>query len=135
MRTFVLHLQDISQYVRLEDAVSFVGSDAGGSFGVLAGHERMMTALAWGLARYRTADGVWHYLVLPGGLLYCVGGEVFLATRRFYRDDDPERIMSQYESQLRTEEETLRSLKLQIQSLEREMLKRLWRMEITEALP
>jgi F-type H+-transporting ATPase subunit epsilon len=135
MKSFVLHLHDISQYQRVPDAVSFVGTDAGGSFGVLAGHERMMTALAWGLARYRTADGAWHYLVLPGGLLYCVQGEVFLATRRFYQDDDAERIMGQYESQLRAEEEGLRALKQQIQALEREMLKRLWRMESAEAAP
>ncbi len=134
MKSFVLHLQDISQYRRVEDAVSFVGTDADGSFGVLAGHERMMTVLAWGLARYRTAEGAWHYLVLPGGLLYGVQGELFLATRRFYQDDNAERIMSQYESQLRSEEAALRTLKQQIQALEREMLKRLWRMESAEGV-
>jgi F-type H+-transporting ATPase subunit epsilon len=129
MTPFTLHLQDISQYRRVDDAVSFIGADETGQFGVLARHGRMMTALAWGLARYRTADGRWHYLILPGGLLYCVGGEVYLVTRRFFQDDSMERILGQFEAQLRAEEESLRALKEHIQKLEQEMLKRFWRME------
>jgi F-type H+-transporting ATPase subunit epsilon len=135
MTPFVLHLQDISQYRRVDNVVSFIGADAGGSFGVLARHERMMTALAWGLARYRTADGAWHYLVLPGGLLYAVRGELFVATRRFCQDDDLDRILGLYEAQLRREEDDLRALKQQIQQLEQEMLKRLWRMELGAGEP
>jgi F-type H+-transporting ATPase subunit epsilon len=130
MSPFVLHLQDIAQYRRVENVVSFIGADETGGFGVLARHGRMMTALAWGLARYRTADGVWHYLALPGGLLYAVGGELYLAARRFFLDDNLDHILGQFESQLRAEEAELRALKQHIRQLEQEMLKRLWRMEL-----
>jgi len=43
--TFTLHLRDASQYERIEGVESFVGRDESGSFGILAGHARMMTAL------------------------------------------------------------------------------------------
>ena len=82
MNTFVLHLQSGTQYERIDDAVSFVAADASGSFGILAGHARMMTCLATGLARFRTADGSWRFLALPGAVLYFVHNELYVNTRR-----------------------------------------------------
>jgi F-type H+-transporting ATPase subunit epsilon len=130
MKPFTLHLQDISQYRRVDDVVSFIGTDASGDFGVLAQHGPLMTSLAWGLARYRSEDGRWHYLMLPGGLLHMTGGELYVATRRFFQDDNLERILGQYEAQLRTEEAELRALKQQIKQLEQAMLNHLWRSEL-----
>lgn len=130
MSTFALHLQDVAQTIHVPDVVSFVGQDAGGGFGVLARHERMMTSLAYGLARYRTADERWHYLVMPGGLLYFLDNELFIATRRFFLDDDAERILGELERRLRDEEEELRLLKQNLEHLEQEMLRRMWRMEL-----
>jgi len=78
MRIFTLSLNGARQSARIADVVSFVGEDASGSFGLQAGHERCMTSLVFGLARYRRADGVWRYLALPGALLYFVENELFI---------------------------------------------------------
>ena len=68
MNGFMLHLQSATQYERIDDATSFVGQDASGSFGLLAGHARFMTVLGFGLTRFRVAEQDWEFLALPGCL-------------------------------------------------------------------
>jgi F-type H+-transporting ATPase subunit epsilon len=128
MKSFVLHLQDATHYERIEQVVSFVGQDDSGLFGILADHERMMTVLSFGLARYRTTDDRWHFLAVPRGLLYCVGNNLYLSARRYIRDDEYVRISQALEEQLVAEETELRSIKESVHRLEEEMFKRLWRM-------
>ena len=82
MNTFILHLQSATQYERIENVASFVGEDDSGSFGVLAGHARMMTSLVFGLARFRTPGADWEFLALPGALLYFVDNQLHINTRR-----------------------------------------------------
>lgn len=48
--------------------MSFVGADRSGAFGLLAGHERMVTALLFGLGRFHATECVWQYLALQGVL-------------------------------------------------------------------
>jgi len=126
MNQFVLHLQSSTQYERIENVTAFVGQDASGSFGIMAGHHRMMTPLFFGLARFRTGDGEWQFLALPGALLYFVNNELFLNTRRYLRDHDCTRITHALDDQLRAEETTLRQVKESLRRLEEEMFKRLW---------
>jgi F-type H+-transporting ATPase subunit epsilon len=128
MKSFVLHLQDATHYERIDQVASFVGQDDSGLFGILAGHARMMTVLAFGLARYRTTDDRWHFLAVPRGLLYCVDDNLYLSARRYIRDDDYAQISQALEDQLVTEEAALRSIKDSLHRLEEEMFKRLWRM-------
>lgn len=128
MSGFVLHLQGAAQYERIEDVASFVGEDESGSFGILPGHARFMTSLVFGLARYR-CGGAWQYLALPGALLYFVGNEMFVSTRRFLRDESYQRISQALLEQLVTEEEKLRQIKESLHRLEQEMLKLLWKGE------
>jgi len=78
------------------------------------------------LARFRTGDGEWQFLALPGALLYFVNNELFLNTRRYLRDRDCTRITQALDDQLRTEEATLRQVKESLHRLEEEMFKRLW---------
>lgn len=127
MSGFTLHLQSATQYERVDGVTSFVGEDRSGSFGILPGHERMMTCLAFGLARFRTAADGWRYLALPGGLLYCVDGALYVSTRRYLLDADYARISALLERQLRAEEEDQRSVKESLRRLEQEMLRRLWK--------
>ena len=129
MNTFTLHLRDILHTRDVEDVISFVGEDATGSFGIMAGHERMITALVYGLARYRTADEALHYLMLPGGLVYFEDNRLYLAARRLFEEDDLERIVGEMEMTLRDEEEGLLALKESLRRLEEEMLRRLWWLE------
>ena len=128
MKSFVLHLQDATHYERIDQVVSFVGQDDSGQFGILADHARMMTVLAFGLARYRTIDDRRHFLAVPRGLLYCVDNNLYLSARRYIRDDEYVRISQALEEQLVTEETALRSIKDSVHRLEEEMFKRLWRM-------
>jgi len=128
MKSFVLHLQDTTHYERIDQVLSFVGQDDSGLFGILADHARMMTVLAFGLARYRTADDCWHFLAVPRALLYCVDNNLYLSARRYIRDEDYGRISQALEEQLIAEETELRSIKESVHRLEEEMFKRLWRL-------
>ena len=126
MSTFTLFLQDATHTERIEQVTSFVGEDAAGSFGILAGHARMMTSLVFGLARFRTGENAWQYLALPGAVLYFNANELSLSTRRYLVDDDYERISTALHEQLLAEENELRELKKSLHHMEEEVLKRLW---------
>jgi F-type H+-transporting ATPase subunit epsilon len=132
MSAFILHLQSATQYERI-DATSFVGEDASGSFGLLPGHARFMTVLAFGLARFRRGSGSWEFLALPGGLVYFTGNQLWLNTRRYLRGQDSARIHAALEQQFAAEENELRAVKQSLQRLEQEMLKRL--LEIQRGKP
>jgi F-type H+-transporting ATPase subunit epsilon len=133
MSAFTLHLQSATQYARLENVESFVARDASGAFGVLARHERMMTALAYGMARLREAGGAWRYVALPGGLAYFVDGELYISARRFVLGDDYASVAAAVERTLQAEDRALRSLKESVARLEREMVRRLWSLGGSEA--
>ena len=93
MTSFPLILRDSSTATRIDGVVSFVGEDASGSFGILPGHARFMTILELGLARFRRADAAWQYLAMPGAVLYFKDNLLSLSTRRYFLDQDYERII------------------------------------------
>jgi len=126
MNTFVMHLQDATRYERIERVESFVGTDASGSFGVQAGHERLMTSLVFGLARYRVAGEPWQYIALPRALLYMLTGELYVSARRYFRDPDYRRMSEALTAQLRSEEDELKQVRESLRRMEEEMFKRLW---------
>ena len=128
MKTFRLALSDATRRETFEEVISFVGEDASGSFGILAGHARLMTPLLFGLARFRRADGRWRYLAFPGALLYFVNDELSVSTRRYLLDDDYERISAALQEQLFAEEEGLRVMKESLHRMEEELLRRMWEM-------
>ena len=129
MNTFVLHLQSGTQYERIEDAVSFVGVDDSGSFGILAGHARMMTCLSIGLARFQRSDGAWRFLALPGAVLYFTGNQLYLTTRRYLHDPDYQHVSAALRKELLADEEKLRGIRDSLHRLEDEMLKRIWTLQ------
>ncbi len=81
MRTFTLHLEGAARYERIDGVASFIAEDSSGQFGLLAHHERFVTALVPGLARLRCGSEPWQYLALPGGVAYFDAGELHVATR------------------------------------------------------
>jgi len=129
MNTFILHLQSGTQYERIENAVSFVGLDDSGSFGILAGHERMATCLSTGLARFQTADGEWRFLALPGAVLYFAENQLYISTRRYLHDPDYKHVSTALREELLADEEKLRGVRESLHRLEEEMLKRMWTMQ------
>jgi F-type H+-transporting ATPase subunit epsilon len=121
-----MHLQDATSYERIERVESFVGTDASGSFGIQAGHERVMTSLVFGLARYRVAGEPWVYIALPRALLYMLAGELYVSARRYFRDPDYRRMSEALTAQLRSEEDELKQVRDSLRRMEEEMFKRLW---------
>ena len=129
---FTLHLESAARAEQIDDVVSFVGADASGAFGVLARHERMMTVLDFGMARFRTADTRWHYVALPGAVVTFADNALHLATRRYVLSDDYDVVADAIENTLRSEERTLRGLRQRVGRLDREILRRLWRLQERE---
>ena len=128
MNSFTLNVCDASGSREFKDVTSFVGEDASGSFGILAGHARMVTALVIGLARFRTATGAQRYLALPGAILYFRDNLLSLASRLCLVDEDYTRITEALSERLLAEEQTLRSTKESLRRMEEEVLRRLWEM-------
>lgn len=128
MKSFTLWLQDATQSEEITGVTSFVGVDTSGSFGILAGHARMMTSLIIGLARFRIGDGIWQYLALPGAVLYFHDNVLTLSTRRYLLGDDYMHISQALQQQLLAEEEKLYVMKESLHHMEEEVLKRLWQM-------
>lgn len=128
MNSFTLFLRDSSSLTRIDGVASFVGEDASGSFGILPEHTRFMTILELGLARFRRHDEPWQYLATPGSVLYFKDNLLSISTRRFFLDDNYERITDALTSQLLAEENALREVKQSLAQLEQEILKRLWKL-------
>ena len=126
MNTFSLRLQDATRAEEISGVSSFVGEDDSGSFGILAGHARLMTTLVIGLARYRIGDEAWQYLALPGAVLYFDRDRLTLCTRHYLQDADYMKISNALQQELLAEEEMLHSVKESLQRMEEDVLKRLW---------
>ena len=126
MKRFTLLLQDATHTEQINDVASFVGEDASGSFGILAGHARLMTSLLFGLARFRIEEKPWQYLALPGAVLYFKDNELSISTRRYLIDDNYERISAALQEQFVTEETELHAMKKSLHQMEEQLLKRLW---------
>ena len=126
MKAFTLQLQDATRSEEIAGVTSFVGEDASGSFGILAGHARIMTSLIIGLARFRIGEDAWQYLALPGAVLYFHDKVLTLSTRHYLLDDDYMRISQALQQQLLGEEETLRTMKESLHRMEEAFLRRLW---------
>jgi F-type H+-transporting ATPase subunit epsilon len=127
VKSFTLNIQDATHAEQITGVTSFVGEDASGSFGILAGHARMMTSLVIGLARFRVDNESWQYLALPGAVLYFHENILTLSTRRYLLDHDYMRISQSLEQQLLEEEEKLHAMKESLHHMEEEILKRLWK--------
>jgi F-type H+-transporting ATPase subunit epsilon len=126
--TFKLQLQDATRAEEIAGVTSFVGEDDSGSFGILAGHTRMLTALIIGLARFRIGADTWRYLAVPGAVLYFQDNVLTVSTRRYLLDADYMRISRALQQQLLAEEEQLQTMKTSLHHMEEAMLKRLWEM-------
>ncbi|MCU0934067.1 MAG: hypothetical protein MUE86_06455 [Thiobacillaceae bacterium] len=125
MNTFSLHLFAADRGEVIEDLASFTGEDQSGGFGLLAHHDRFMTALTFGLARLRFADGRHEYLGLPGGLLYFLDNALRISTRRYLRDTDLSRLTGALSRELLEEEQALEQTRHKLHRLEAELLRRL----------
>lgn len=127
-KTFSLILRDASHTETIDGVTSFVGEDRTGSFGLMAGHSRFMTALVMGLARYRIADQPWQYMAQSGSVLYFEHDTLSISTRHYYRGEDYTLISDALQQQLLAEEEKLDSIKHSLKDMEQEVLRHMWDM-------
>lgn len=126
MKPFKLVIADAGGTREFSNVVSFVGEDASGSFGVLAGHARLTTALIVGLARLRTVEGHVLYLALPGGILHFDKDVLALSTRLCLVDDDYTRITQALQDKVLAEETALQNMKERLRHMEEAIFLRLW---------
>lgn len=126
MNTFTLRLLTADQQDCIDGVTSFVAEDASGSFGILAGHQRLMTSLVFGLARFRCGAADWQYLAVPGALLYFTNNQLQICTRRYLVDSDYARISGRLKDQLIEEEERLQAMRNNLKQMEEQILRRLW---------
>lgn len=129
MKTFQLILRDTTGHESIDGVVSFVGEDASGSFGILANHGRMITSLVFGLARFRTQQGPWQYLAMPGAMLYYSGERLRIDTRRYLKGTDYENISQALVDILAAEEQELLEMKTSLRRIEESIMRRLLEME------
>jgi len=128
MKTFTLLLQDATHAEKIDGVSSFVGEDSSGSFGILADHARLMTILMMGLARYRKGNEAWQYLASPGAVLSFDNNLLTISTRHYIQDENYMRISTELQQKLLAEEEELSTVKQNLQLMEKEIFKHLWKM-------
>ncbi len=126
MKLFSLHIQDAEKNQSIDGLSSFVGEDKSGSFGILAGHTRMMSSLLFGLARFRIRNQTWQYLALPGALLYFSDNKLSISTERYMISDDYQQLSSILQQQLSSELSKQQVAKKSLHQMEQELFKRLW---------
>lgn len=129
MNSFTLDLVSTTQHESIAGVTAFVAEDASGNFSIRARHERLLTILDSGLARFCTADGSWRYLAQPGAVLYFRDNRLSVSTRNYWIDDDFTRISATLHTQLQQEATSMRSVKDSLRRLEEELLKRMYQVE------
>ncbi|MEQ1438637.1 F0F1 ATP synthase subunit epsilon [Fontimonas sp. SYSU GA230001] len=128
MTGFALQLCSATRCERIDGLTHFIGEDASGQFGLLPHHAHFITALGYGLARFRTGTADWQYLALPGAVLRFHGAVLNITTRRYLLGSDPGRIREALDDEQRAEDERLGTLRSHLTRLEREMARRLSRL-------
>ncbi len=125
MSAITLTLLDGRSEHRLDDVVSLVASDDSGQFGILPGHEPLVTALTAGLIRCRGADGRIHHLACTGGVLLCRNDDVQIVSARFLVGEREEELIAQLDRLLGTEKAEHVAGRQSRAQVERALLRRL----------
>ncbi|MQM31911.1 MAG: hypothetical protein CRU78_15905 [Candidatus Accumulibacter phosphatis] len=128
MNCFALHLHDSHGGDRFDDVVQFIAADGSGSFGILAGHARMLAVLRYGLARFVDSAGRWHFLSLPGGVMSFADNRLTLATVRYFLGDERAGICRQLEDEMARLDSDVHSSRATLTEIEHALLRRLGEM-------
>jgi F-type H+-transporting ATPase subunit epsilon len=128
MNHFALHLHDSHGADRFDDVVQFIAADGSGSFGILAGHARMLAVLRYGLARFVDSAGRWHFLSLPGGVISFADNRLTLATVRYFLGDERASICRQLEDEMARLDSDVHTSRATLTEIEHALLRRLGEM-------
>jgi len=125
MKSITVSLLDGRSEQRLEGVTSVLAADDSGQFGILPGHEPLVTAIIAGLIRCRHADGSMRHLACTGGILNCRNDQVQIVSARFLVGEHEEELAAELDRLLSAEhEEHLATQQSRVQ-VERALLKRL----------
>lgn len=125
MKSFVLTLLDTRGAKRFDNVTRFIGADADGSFGILAGHIHLVALLRYGLARFSDQDGVWHYLTLPGGVLRFIDNQLTITTVRYFLGDDPSEICQRLVDEMAQTDSEAHAVKVMLSEIEHMLVRRM----------
>jgi F-type H+-transporting ATPase subunit epsilon len=123
--TFSLALLDFHGEDRFPRTRQFIGADASGSFGILAGHEPMVAVLRYGLARFQDDDGTWRYVALPGGIVRFRDGELRLAAVRYFLGDEPGKLVDRLAGEMERDDSELNAARQTLAKIDRSLMRRL----------
>ncbi|WP_150047943.1 MULTISPECIES: F0F1 ATP synthase subunit epsilon [Methylomonas] len=125
MKTFCLDLLDSHGSARFEDVRQFIGADAGGSFGLLADHVPCVAVLRYGLARFQEANGAWHYLTMPGGVLRFADNRLTVTAVRYFLGDDPDLLCERLAEEMTRADSDIHAARATLSEIERSLMRRL----------
>lgn len=125
MNTFSLILFDSSQVQHFDAVTQCIAADATGSFGILAGHERLVAVLRYGLLRFSNGTGTWHYAALPGGVLRFANNHLSVITSRYFTGDDAQVLVTQLEAEMAREDSDVSNARATLAQIEQTLMQRL----------
>ena len=133
MRTFRVTLLDGRGGQSFDSVVSFVAADASGSFGLLAGHAKMVSVLRYGLARFVDNTGRWRYASMPGAVLRFADNCLTLSTIRYFIGEERVKIVEELVSEMSRSDSDLRAARDTLNEIEHTLIRRL--VELTARAP
>ena len=102
--------------------------DDSGSFGILRGHEDLLTALNVSIVSWRDTDDRMRYCAVRRGVLSVTqGSEIAIATREAVRGDDLDRLEEVVLNQFRERSETERASRTQSLQLQMKAIRQIVR--------
>jgi F-type H+-transporting ATPase subunit epsilon len=125
MNSFRLSLFDSAGADRFERVRQFIGADGSGAFGILAGHEPMVVALRYGLARFQDDADLWRYVALPGGILRFKDNALSVATVRYFLGDEPTSLVAQLENEMARDDSELSAARQTMAKIDHSLMRRL----------
>ncbi|MGY6274810.1 F0F1 ATP synthase subunit epsilon [Methylomonas sp. MgM2] len=125
MMGFGLTLLDSRGTDEFDEVIQFIGSDDSGSFGILARHERTVSLLRFGLARFFDKSGRCHYVALPGGVLRFADNHLTVTTVRYFLGDDRAVICQQLDAEMTKLDSEVHSARATLSEIEHSLVKRL----------
>ena len=125
MRTFAVTLLDGRGAERFDSVVEFIGADASGSFGLLAGHARFVSVLRYGLARFLDNGSRWRYVSMPGGVLRFADNHLRLTTVRYFLGDDRGKIVERLANEMARADSDMSKARTTLNEIEHSLMRRL----------
>ncbi|MBD9354652.1 F0F1 ATP synthase subunit epsilon [Methylomonas albis] len=125
MNSFALTLLDSRGGECFETVTQFIGADADGSFGILAGHIHSVALLRYGLARFNDQAGVWRYLALPSGVLRFADNQLTVTSLRYFLGDDRGAICERLAAEMTQSDSEVHTARATLSEIERSLVRRL----------